>query len=1656
MIKLKGKKILSTICVTAIALSQVTMCYAEETRQGRNLKQQSIDTIEKMPNSPSNYKIIDWLKRGKELNDFIFDYTATDFSKKTEFSVKKGRTFSTIYRDDKYGGYMIPAFYGENRPLVNRVHDGEDDQESISVTSALIAASLMGIDMNKQLPQELKAQVSKDVVDEVGKLDFEYETYLDNALKFFWTVDGTNIFTNVPNGSMSELQNMPGAYQAFDDFWYMLIANQNFFRLAELNPDWRPELVLDLQKKVADKMCKMVENLGNGDPKKCDFNIQGYNFKDMKPVKNPGQGRVQPDAAVGTANILYYAYKIFKDTDSKSANHYLEYSKYCMDYLEQLEKNPYYENMLIDAVYLSTMMNAEQGTNYDTSKYIKWITTNSSSSVRNWGGVNYSQDGIDVYGMTGEPNNGYSYFFNSAYPMTSILPAAKYDPSYARMAGKWANNIANNCKYFLPSEWSEEHQTDGDYKGKKEENVLAYESLRKNDHGQNFYATGDAKANATSGWMAGENTTNFGLYGGFYTGFLGALVHQTNVENILQLDCNKTDYYQDDMYQSYLYYNPNMESCNVEIDLGNKSYDLYDSVTGTYLVKNVTGKQSFKMLADSARVIVLAPANSHVTYDGEKTFINDVLVASSSAEILPDAGTELISSVMIDGVDVINQKDQVEQYHAIIQPQNVMDCRIIWAVVDESGNSTDKATMTKDGLLTVKKNGKVKIIAKTIDGSGVVGEKIVTITGQTLASLSQDKKVVTSSVGDNHQGSLAVDGDVTTRWIANSSEAHPWIYVDLGSIADVNTIVLNWEDARPPQYQIQISDDADKWETISTIKDEGNSKKVVRFEYDEAKSARYVRIYTDEKSHYGCSLYEFDVYGNYQIDQAITSIEITSENSENKITTKDRPLQLTAHIHPENATDQRVEWYVYDELGKETQLAEITSSGKLIPHANGKVKVVAKAVDGSQKQGELLVTIENQDKDNLAYQKTCFASNQEGANPVKNAFDGKVDTRWASGIQNDNHWITVDLGDVYNVNKVVLYWEAFPSKYKIQGSLDNVNFTDLYVEKDGKGQIEEKTFEQKPARYVRMQCEKRSGQYGSSLWEFQVYGNPYEKTYVQNIQLSSDSDKNEITKKNKQLQLYAKITPENATVKDVIWNVYDVDGKETDIATISQNGILTPKNNGTVKVVAKATDGSGKEGELFVTISNQDVENIALNKTATASSQTDSNNPKYTIDGKLNTRWASEAKDTEFITIDLHGLYTIDQITLNWETAYGKKYLLQGSLDGENFFELYHQENGQGHIENIYLKETTVRYVRMQGIQRGTGYGYSLYEIEVYGKSCKANLQSLYEKYQALDESLYTPDSYKDFALILAQVKIVLENEAATLDEIQTVSQSLEMTYKNLILKADKTVLKKVIDEAEKLDSSLYTSTSYKVLINVLSQAKIVLEDENVSTEDVTKVLSQLQTSMTSLVERADTALLQTIINQAKAIDNKLYTKVSIQKLNMVLSQVEKIYENKDATQKQVDKAVEDLNAAIKALVKKADKKALEKAIQEAKAIDTKLYTDETVEVLTAVLKEAEEIYKDETATQETVDTIVKKLQEAVEKLEEKEVDIVVTPDKPDENKPDENKPGEPEQNNNQPTTEEKVETSDNTQYQMYIGLLGISMCAMALLINKKKKNQVK
>src|SRR5690606_25462874 len=85
----------------------------------------------------------------------------------------------------------------------------------------------------------------------------------------------------------------------------------------------------------------------------------------------------------------------------------------------------------------------------------------------------------------------------------------------------------------------------------------------------------------------------------------------------------------------------------------------------------------------------------------------------------------------------------------------------------------------------------------------------------------------------------------------------------------------------------------------------------------------------------------------------------------------------------------------------------------------------------------------------------------------------------------------------------------------------------------------------------------------------------------------------EITTDNGTLQLQATVKPDDATTKTVNWSVENITGQ----ATITSSGLLTAEKNGTVKVIASATDGSGVTGQLQVTISNQiiPVESITIN-----------------------------------------------------------------------------------------------------------------------------------------------------------------------------------------------------------------------------------------------------------------------------------------------------------------------------------------------------------------------------------------------------------------------------------------------------------------------------
>ncbi len=67
-------------------------------------------------------------------------------------------------------------------------------------------------------------------------------------------------------------------------------------------------------------------------------------------------------------------------------------------------------------------------------------------------------------------------------------------------------------------------------------------------------------------------------------------------------------------------------------------------------------------------------------------------------------------------------------------------------------------------------------------------------------------------------------------------------------------------------------------------------------------------------------------------------------------------------------------------------------------------------------------------------------------------------------------------------------------------------------------------------------------------------------------------------------QLTATVLPENADNKEIIWSVSD-----ESVATVSQEGLLSPKQNGQVTVSALAQDGSGVSGELTVEIAGVEI-----------------------------------------------------------------------------------------------------------------------------------------------------------------------------------------------------------------------------------------------------------------------------------------------------------------------------------------------------------------------------------------------------------------------------------------------------------------------------------
>jgi hypothetical protein len=124
---------------------------------------------------------------------------------------------------------------------------------------------------------------------------------------------------------------------------------------------------------------------------------------------------------------------------------------------------------------------------------------------------------------------------------------------------------------------------------------------------------------------------------------------------------------------------------------------------------------------------------------------------------------------------------------------------------------------------------------------------------------------------------------------------------------------------------------------------------------------------------------------------------------------------------------------------------------------------------------------------------------------------------------------------------------------------------------------------------------------------------------------------------------------------------------------------------------------------------------------ATASSmEAADTSAREAVDGDMSTRWSSAWSDAQWLRVDMGTIVSICRVRLFWEAAFARGYQIQVSDDALRWTTLYETTTGDGDTDDLLLRGSG-RYVQLNGTSRGTSYGYSLWEMEIYTGAGKAS-----------------------------------------------------------------------------------------------------------------------------------------------------------------------------------------------------------------------------------------------------------------------------------------------------------------------------------------------
>ncbi|MET7133190.1 discoidin domain-containing protein [Cellulosimicrobium sp. MI9406] len=823
------RRVASTTAVTALVCSGAVHASAAQTASPDGAaapvtSSAVVAGVDGFPGAPSPWGDLDWRQRALDYDAYVYDWT--------------DRGVYTTIREDSHAlnmpegstTYSMPAYYGDTRTV-----SGVGHQEAVTLIASVVGATLVGVD----------------------KSDQDGRDYVDMLRTFFHPDLG--VARNTPASDAADPA-APGG----KSMWYATTANVLYSMLAAQYPEATD--MTTIQRSIADHHYEMLVALGGP---QADLTMQDFDFATMTKITGRNEGG---DTAAGTAAILLWAHHAFGDQK------YLDGAIWAMDYLER-EKNIYYEMLPLLAPYVAARLNAEAGTNYDVTKYL--ATLRAGTDVRGgWGTMEGTWGGYDVSGLSGSRTdlNGYAFAMNS-FATPWLAATARYDTRYADAVGRWMLQVYNASRFFYADQMPVDAQQHGNRFVDDPAHVIAYEGIQHRGPA-GLLATADTYDRA-DGWGLNPETTQLGMYGSSWVGFLGGTLSATNVERVLRTDLDALDLYAPSPYPTALYYNPREDDAVVDVHLESEgARDLYDALTGRVLIEDVSGVAQVTVPAGSSLVLVEAPTNAERDVDGATTTLDGVPVRYDTDPQRDVALTGTASGpgsepgAAIDGYSATAWVTDSASEHTLEVDlgtrRPVSEVTLDWSTAPRGvvtiETSTDGTTWAlAANAESVSASG---VFSLTPRGARFVRVRVAASTGdeQALASMevrSRDVARGAPATASSTANAINVVDHLTddspwTRWESQASDPQH-VQVDLGSVRQLGSVVLRWETAAAKAFQVQVSDDGTDWRTVASESDGKGGSQVVSL--DGGAEARYLRVVgTQRLTQWAYSLHSLEVY----------------------------------------------------------------------------------------------------------------------------------------------------------------------------------------------------------------------------------------------------------------------------------------------------------------------------------------------------------------------------------------------------------------------------------------------------------------------------------------------------------------------------------------------------------------------------------------------------------------------------------------------------------------------------------------------------------------------------------------------------------------------------------------------------------------------------